>query len=105
MAEERIRVAPSVCAYVDGEHTQLTIDIVIPGVQQEDIDLKMHYDSLSLCAPRESIEYVTALSFCCPVNPDKAEAMYDNGLLRIEVPFRDPMEDAVRVPVRTKQGS
>lgn len=59
----------------------------------------MHEDSLALSAPREDIEYVTTLSFCCPVNPDKAKARYDNGLLRIEVPFKDVMENAVTVPV------
>jgi len=26
-----------------------------------------------------------------PVKPDKAEAIYEHGLLRIEVPFKDPM--------------
>jgi HSP20 family molecular chaperone IbpA len=34
------------------------------------------------------------------VKPDKAEAIYENGLLRIEVPFKDPMEDAVKVSVK-----
>jgi HSP20 family protein len=34
------------------------------------------------------------------VKPDKAEATYEHGLLRIEVPFKDPMEDAVKVVVK-----
>jgi HSP20 family molecular chaperone IbpA len=34
------------------------------------------------------------------VKPDKAEATYEYGLLRIEVPFKDPMEDAVKVVVK-----
>jgi HSP20 family molecular chaperone IbpA len=34
------------------------------------------------------------------VKPDKAEAIYTDGLLRIEVPFKDPMEDAVRVAIK-----
>jgi HSP20 family molecular chaperone IbpA len=36
------------------------------------------------------------------VKPDKAEAIYENGLLRIEVPFKDPMEDAVKVAVKAR---
>jgi hypothetical protein len=34
------------------------------------------------------------------VTPDKADATYDNGWLRIEVPFKDPMEDAVKVAIK-----
>jgi HSP20 family molecular chaperone IbpA len=34
------------------------------------------------------------------VKPDKAEATYEHGLLRIEVPFKDPMEDAVKVVIK-----
>ena len=34
------------------------------------------------------------------MKPDKAEAIYEHGLLRIEVPFKDPMEDAVKVAVK-----
>ena len=30
------------------------------------------------------------------MKPDKAEATYEHGLLRIEVPFKDPTEDAVK---------
>jgi HSP20 family protein len=51
-------------------------------------------------APARDIEYVSALAFGWPVKPDKAEATYENGLLRIEVPFKDPMEDAVKVAIK-----
>jgi HSP20 family molecular chaperone IbpA len=34
------------------------------------------------------------------VKPDKAEAIYEHGLLRIEVPFKDPMEDAKKVAIK-----
>jgi HSP20 family molecular chaperone IbpA len=35
-----------------------------------------------------------------PVKPDKAEATYEHGLLRIEVPLKDPMENAVKLAIR-----
>ena len=51
-------------------------------------------------APARDIEYVAALALSWPVKPDKAEATHENGLLRIEVPFKDPMEDAVKVAIK-----
>ncbi len=99
MAEGRVKVTPEVCSYVDEEHLRLYLEITIPGVDKKDINLKMHEDSFNLNAPRKDIEYVTTLSFCCPVVPDKAEANYENGLLKIEVPFKDPMENAIKIKV------
>jgi len=43
--------------------------------------------------------------FRLAVKPDKAEATYENGLLRIEVPFKDPMEDAVKVAIKQVRGN
>jgi HSP20 family molecular chaperone IbpA len=99
MAEEKIKISPDMCAYVDDDHRSLTLEVSIPGVKKKDINLKMHEDSFNLSAPRENIEFVAALSFCCPVKPDMAKATYESGLLKIEVPFKDPMEDAVKVTV------
>ena len=99
MAEEKNRVAPEVCAFVNDDHTTLSIEVSLPGVPKENIKLKMHEDSFTLSAPRPDFDYVTALSFCCPVDPAKAEAKYENGLLKIHVPFKDPMDDAVTIPV------
>jgi HSP20 family molecular chaperone IbpA len=54
-----------------------------------------------LSAPARDIEYVSALALTWTVKPEKAEATYEHGLLRIEVPFKDPMEDAVKVAIKT----
>src|SRR6202035_2664236 len=100
MPEDRIRVAPNTVAYADGEHHKLIVEFAIPGAPTGTIDVKILEDSVHLLAPARDIEYVSALALGWPVKPGKAEATYENGLLRIVVPFKDPMEDAVKVTIK-----
>ncbi len=82
------------------QNHKLVVEFAIPGAPTDTIDVKILADSIHLTAPARDIEYVAALALAWPVKPDKAEATYDHGLLRIEVPFKDPMEDAVKVAIK-----
>jgi HSP20 family molecular chaperone IbpA len=95
-----MKVAPDTVAYADSENRKLIVEFAIPGAPAETVDLKMLQDSVHLTAPARDIEYVASLALGWAVKPDKAEATYEHGLLRIEVPFKDPMEDAVKVVVK-----
>src|SRR5579862_3383247 len=99
---DRIRVAPNTVAYV--ENHRLIVEFAIPGAPTETIDVKMLEDSVYLTAPARDIEYVAALAFGWPVKPGKAEATYEHGLLRMEVPLKDPMEGAVKVVIKSGGG-
>jgi HSP20 family protein len=100
MQVERMKVPPVTVAYVDEEQRKLVVEFAIPGAPTETIDVKILKDSVYLLAPARDIEYVSALALTWPVKPEKAEATYEHGLLRIEVPFKDPMEDAVKVAIK-----
>jgi HSP20 family protein len=99
---DRIRVAPNTVAYV--ENHRLVVEFAIPGAPTETIDVKMLEDSVYLTAPARDIEYVAALALGWPVKPGKAEATYEHGLLRMEVPLKDPMEGAVKVVIKSGGG-
>jgi HSP20 family molecular chaperone IbpA len=101
MQVERMKVSPVTVAYADGEQNKLIVEFAIPGAPTETVDVKILKDSVHLSAPARDIEYVSALALVWTVKPDKAEATYEHGLLRIEVPFKDPMEDAVKVAIKT----
>jgi HSP20 family molecular chaperone IbpA len=100
MVEDRIKITPEVCSFVDEDHTKLSLEIALPGVPKENINIKMHEDSFALSASRSDIDYVTTFSFYCPVKPKDAKAKYEDGLLKVEVPFLDIMEDAVQIQVK-----
>jgi len=101
VSEYRIKVAPNTVAYADAENHKLVVEFAIPGAPTDTIDVKILEDSIHLTAPARDVEYVSALALGWQVKPAKAEATYEHGLLRIEVPFKDPMEDAVKVAVKT----
>ncbi len=100
MPEYRMKVAPDTVAYADPENNKLIVEFAIPGAPTDTIDVKILEDSVHLLAPARDIAYVSALALGWQVKPGKAEATYEHGLLRIEVPFKDPMEDAVKVAIK-----
>ena len=100
MSEYRIKIAPNTVAYADAENHKLVVEFAIPGAPTDTIDVKILEDSIHLIAPARDVEYVSALALGWQVKPAKAEATYEHGLLRIEVPFKDPMEDAVKVAIK-----
>ena len=95
----RKKIAADLCSYIDKENETLHMEISIPGVDKDNIHLKFQNDSFSLTAPRGDIEYVTTGTFCCPVKSTASKAIYENGLLKIDVPFLDPWEGAHEVRI------
>jgi HSP20 family molecular chaperone IbpA len=101
MSDYRRKIAPETVAYADAENRKLIVEFAIPGAPAETVDVKILEDSVHLSAPARDIDFVTSLALGWAVKPDKAEATYEHGLLRIEVPFKDPMEDAVKVVIKS----
>ena len=100
MPEYQMKVAPDTVAYADAETRKLVVEFAIPGAPADTVDVKILEDSVHLTAPARDVVYVASLALGWPVKPGKAEATYELGLLRIEVPFKDPMEDAVKVTIK-----
>jgi len=48
---------------------------------------------------KNDVEYVSTGNFCCPVDIEKTDANYENGLLLIDIPLKDPWEKAYSVAI------
>ncbi len=94
-----LKISPTVCAFPDEKHENLNIEIELPGVKKGNIKFYIHDDSFYIKATKEGVEYVGSYSICCPVDPDKARAKFSDGLLRVTVPYRDIVEDPVKVEI------
>jgi HSP20 family molecular chaperone IbpA len=98
--KEKMIISPSICGWADDEHKQYRIEVELPGVDKDTITLKMHEDSFFLKGEADNMVYVGSYAVCCPVKPSEAKATYKNGLLKVEVPFKDPLEDALDIEIQ-----
>ncbi len=95
------RISPSVCAYpTEEEYSKLHIEIELPGVNKEDVKFKLHEDAFYIRATKGDIEYVGSYVVDSPVNAKEAKATFKDGLLTVEVPYRDPFAEAVEVTIQ-----
>ncbi|MFW9946340.1 MAG: Hsp20/alpha crystallin family protein [Candidatus Odinarchaeota archaeon] len=97
--EEKMRVSPDICMWPNDEHNTYKIEITLPGVEKDTIKLKMHEDSFFIKAESENIVYIGSYAVCCPVDAEKAKAAYKEGLLKVEVPFKEPDFHSVDVTI------
>ena len=49
----------------------------------------VHEDSFFIKGETEDTIYIGSYAICCPVIPEETKAVYHQGLLKIEVPFKE----------------
>lgn len=96
----RAKVTPCACFSHDDKDGRFKIELELPGVDKNDIKLDMRKDSFCVSAPRgEDTEYSGCFMLAHEVVPEKTEARYESGLLRIFTPIRD-WESKVNVQIQ-----
>ncbi len=68
-------------------------------MEKDSISLKMHEDSFFIKGETEDIVFIGSFAVCCDVDPEKAKATYKNGLLKIDVPFKEQEFHSVDVKI------
>ncbi len=96
---EKIYESPEVFMYPDDDHENYHIEITMVGVEKDTIKLKMHEDSFFVSGKADNTNYIGSYAVCCPIEPEKAKAAYKNGILKVDVPFKEPEFKNVEVKI------
>lgn len=83
-------VTPEVC--IDHDDAAYYIEVELPGVDKEHVDLSVGEQSLCVEAARDDIVYLGCFSLAHSVDETKAKAKFFNGLLKVEVPLKAPIK-------------
>jgi HSP20 family protein len=92
-------ISPNMATFSDDKLETLNIQIELPGANKKDIELRFFEDGFYIVAKKEGIKYMGSYALVCPVQPDKAIAEYSDGLLTVNVPYREPLKEGVKVKI------
>jgi HSP20 family molecular chaperone IbpA len=85
--------------YHDDKHENLTIEVELPDVMNENITLLMHENSFYIKAFSETVEYLGSFFLDGPIDPERVIAMNNNGMLTIKAPYKEGFFCARYVPI------
>ena len=91
------RAYPDMRRRINYKDRVVEIEVSMPGVRKENIILKALPTWFHLKANRGHMEYNANQAFGREIVPEKTEAKYENGLLKIVAHLKDPMADAKQV--------
>jgi HSP20 family molecular chaperone IbpA len=82
------KLEPELCTYLDDSHSTITVEIVLPGVTRDNIKLRVNSRCLLLFAVSDEADYTKYVPFIYPVRANQAQANFEHGLLRVQVPLQ-----------------
>jgi HSP20 family protein len=77
---------------IDHDDNSYYIEVELPGVAKEHVDLSIGEQSLCVEAARDDVIYLGCFTLVHAVDESKAKAKFENGLLKIEIPLKAPIK-------------
>lgn len=68
------------------------ISFELPGVDKEHVEVQVSGQSLCVTGSRDDAELAGCYTLAHEVDADKAEAKYENGLLKLRLPLKQPAQ-------------
>ena len=109
--------SPNVDVYYCGEPQRAIVKVDLAGVRLEEVGIEVSGRHVAIVGERQVQEtegrvyqqveipsgpFRRIVELQVDVDPDRAKASYDDGVLRIELPLRDPSETTRQVPIGRK---
>ncbi len=106
--------SPNVDVYYCGEPQRAVVKVDLAGMDLEAVGIEVSARQLAIVGERQVQEtegrvyqqveipsgpFRRIVELQVDVDPDAAKATYEDGVLRIELPLRDPSESTRRVPI------
>ena len=74
---------------LDEQRGELRLVVELPGVEKSDVQIQALEDSVSLSAERGDRKYKAEIPLRAKVDPTKAKANFQNGVLEIHFPLKE----------------
>jgi len=106
--------SPNVDVYYCGDPERAVVKVDLAGVELEDVSIEVSGRRLAILGGRpvqetegrvyQQVEipsgpFRRVVELQVDVDPDRARATYEDGVLRIELPLRDPADTTRQVPI------
>ena len=75
-------------AYMDHDKKFYYIEVELPGVKKQDIELSVSDQSFCFRAAREDVEFLGCYLLAHLAYMDATKAKFENGLLSMEIPLK-----------------
>jgi len=96
----QFRIIPTIYTTCNSKSKEINLEIHLPGVKKENIQLKILPELFDLRAKKdENTFYAISEYFPYEINPDSVEAHYENGLLEMKAKIKDPMDSAYSIKI------
>ena len=105
---------PNVDVYYCGDPQRAVVKVDLAGVSLDEVGIEVGSRQLAVVGERQVQEtegrvyqqveipsgpFRRVVELQVDVDPERASATYDDGVLRIELPLRDPAETTRRIPI------
>jgi len=94
------QIRPTYYSNFNSDEREFECEIHLPGVKKEDVKLRVLPELFDIKAKRDHALFTLTEYFPCELNVDALHANYENGLLRLKGKIRDPLENAVDIPLQ-----